>query len=161
MMNKRDEKWNEQHEKMVEFKRKFGHCVVPARWCKHDRSLGICVSTWRKCHDNNTIRLDRKERLEEIGFAWKDVCGFKPDDKKWNKQHEKLLNFKQNKGPCEVSRTHEQDKSLGTWVSTQRSADVSNKLQLDRKRLLDEIGFAWTAEGDDKNDRSGTSAVKN
>jgi hypothetical protein len=41
----------------------------------------------------------------------------------------------------------EQDKSLGIWVITQRSFHESHKLRLDRKSLLDEMGFAWNAEG--------------
>jgi hypothetical protein len=34
----------------------------------------------------------------------------------------------------------------GDWVTTQRSYHKHNKLRLDRKRILDEIGFAWEAD---------------
>jgi hypothetical protein len=44
-----------------------------------------------------------------------------------------------------VPQKYEQDKSLGRWVSTQRKYQKTNKIRLDRKRILDEIGFAWTA----------------
>jgi hypothetical protein len=64
-----------QHEKIVEFKRKMGHCVVPFECAQH-ASLGIWVSSQRKHHNNNNnnneLRLDRKEPLEEIGFTRKD-----------------------------------------------------------------------------------------
>jgi hypothetical protein len=119
-MNKRDRKWNMQYEKLVELQRTTGHCVVPRSY-EQARSLRTWVSTQRKTNNDNTIRLDRKERLEEIGFAWEDVCGFKPDDKKWNKQHETLLKFKGISGHCMVPQSYEQDKSLGIWASTQRT----------------------------------------
>jgi hypothetical protein len=46
--------------------------MVPHKY-KQDKSLGRWVSTQRKCNNNNTIRLDRKRILDEIGFAWKYV----------------------------------------------------------------------------------------
>jgi hypothetical protein len=72
----------------------------------------------------------------------------KPDDKKQNKQHEKLLKLKQEKGHCMVPFKHKQDKSLGIWVSTQQTFRETNQIWLDWKTFLDEIGFAWKADGD-------------
>jgi hypothetical protein len=45
-----------------------------------------------------------------------------------------------------VRRRYEQDKSLGRWVHQQRTDHNKNKIRQDRKRLLDEIGFAWKAD---------------
>jgi hypothetical protein len=146
-MNKQDKKWNMQHKKLVEFKRNFGHCRVPKIY-EQDKSLGFWVSTQRTIFNyNSTIRLDRKGNLDEIGFAWKpDVAHhFKPDDKSWHQHYEKLVKFKRKNGHCMVPQKYEQDKSLGRWVSTQRKYQKTNKIRLARKRILDEIGFAWTA----------------
>jgi hypothetical protein len=44
-----------------------------------------------------------------------------------------------------VPSKYEQDSSLGIWVRTQRSTNSNNKLRLDRKERLEEIGFAWKA----------------
>jgi hypothetical protein len=41
-----------------------------------------------------------------------------------------------------VPQSYEQDKSLGRWVSKQQTLHKNNKLGLDRKRILEEIGFA-------------------
>jgi hypothetical protein len=39
---------------------------------------------------------------------------------------------------------------LEQWVRTQRKSHTKNKIRLDRKKILDEIGFAyWKAEGAD------------
>jgi hypothetical protein len=64
-------------------------------------------------------------------------------EKKWNRQYEQLVEYKRKKGHCMVPCKYEQNKSLGQWVRTQRCLNNTNKLRLDRKRLLEDIGFAW------------------
>jgi hypothetical protein len=140
-----DKKWNMQHEKLVEYKRKTGDCVVPQSY-KVDKSLGVWVNKQRVYHKNNKLRLDRKERLDEIGFAWKvdsTAARVSGEDKKWDQQYEKLVQFKRKREHCIVPNRHEQDKSLGIWVDTQRTIYRKNELRQDRKRLLNEIGFVW------------------
>jgi hypothetical protein len=146
-MNERDKKWNKQYENLVEFKTKNGHCVMQRKKNKDDAYLGNWVHEQRKIHNHNKLRLDRKERLDEIGFAWKADGDhtFKPDDKLWHQQYKKLVEFKRKTGHCKVPRQYEQDKSLGRWVATQRTFHKDDKLRLDRKKLLDDIGFAWKA----------------
>jgi hypothetical protein len=63
-------------------------------------------------------------------------------------KYEQLVEFKRTNGHCMVPLKYEQDKSLGIWVSNQRQYHKKNKLRLDRKRVLDEIGFAWKADAD-------------
>jgi hypothetical protein len=86
-----DEEWNEQYGKLVEFKRKNGNCIVPQRY-QEDASLGMWVNTQPQLHANNTVRLDRKGLLDELGFAWKVPRGAK-NDKNWCQQYEKLVEF--------------------------------------------------------------------
>jgi hypothetical protein len=62
--------WHQQYEKLVEFKRKYGHCMVP-RGDKEDASLGIWVSNQRSNNNKSKMRPDRKEPLDKIGFFWK------------------------------------------------------------------------------------------
>jgi hypothetical protein len=47
--NINDKAWHQQHEKLVEFKRKKGHCLVP-RKCEQDSSPAEWVSTQRTFH---------------------------------------------------------------------------------------------------------------
>jgi hypothetical protein len=137
-----DKKWNMNYEKLVKFKRTNGHCMVPRRY-EQDKSLGEWVSKQRKVHNNNTIRLDRKRILDQIGFAWKADAAhqFKPDDKLWLQQHEKLVEYKRINGNCKVPRRYEQDKSLGEWVTKQRGRFITT-IQFD----LIEREF-WTKSG--------------
>jgi hypothetical protein len=69
-----DKVWHQQYEKLVEFKRKMGHCLVPGKY-EQDRSLGRWVRAQREFHTTNKIRLDREELLDEIEFVWKAVPG--------------------------------------------------------------------------------------
>jgi ATP-dependent helicase/DNAse subunit B len=66
-------------------------------------------------------------------------------DTQWNMQYEKLVEYKRKKGNCLVPRSYEQDKTLGVWVSVQRTFQKSNRIRQDRKIILDEIGFVWKA----------------
>jgi hypothetical protein len=67
-------------------------------------------------------------------------------DKQWNMHYEQLVEFKQKNGHCMVPNRYKQEKSLGTWVSKQRSNHRNDLLLQDRKDLLDEIGFVWKAD---------------
>jgi hypothetical protein len=135
-----DKQWNTQYEKLVEFKRKNGNCLVPQKY-EEDVALGMWVNKQRRSHSNNKIRLDRKGLLEEIGFVWRVN-----KSTLWNKQYEKLVEFKRKHGNCLVPRSYQEDVSLGNWVNNQRQFHSKNKLRLDRKGLLEELGFAWKAD---------------
>jgi hypothetical protein len=145
-MTEHDKKWNMQCEQLVEYKRINGHCMVPRQY-EHDKSLGIWVNTQRKNHNNNKIRLDRKIILNEIGFVWTfERAHQNCDDKIWHQQCKKIVEFKRKNGHCMVPQRNKGDASLGRWVLTQRKVHTKNKLRLDRKTILDEIGFAWKAD---------------
>jgi hypothetical protein len=148
LLVKQDTQWNRQHQQLVEFQRINGHCMVPYNY-QPNKSLGYWVSRQRIAHKNNKLRLDRKDLLNQIGFASKDdsyQTVKQSDDKRWHQQYEKLLHFKRLKGHCQVPRIYQQDKSLGVWVMNQRLRHANHKLLRDRKELLDDIGFVWKAD---------------
>jgi uncharacterized protein YbgA (DUF1722 family) len=133
--------WQQQYEKLVEFKRKNGNCLVPRRY-EEDDALGKWVSNQRHCHSKNTIQRYRKDLLDKIEFVWR-VANSAPSS--WNQQYEKLVEFKQKNGHCLVPNKYQEDASFGSWVSWQRGRHANNKILPDRKKLLDEIGFVWKA----------------
>jgi hypothetical protein len=135
-----DKFWNKQYEKLVAFKRKHGNCLVPSRY-QEDLSLGAWVDTQRRFHSKNIMRQDRKGLLDEIGFVWRVA-----NSAQWNKQYEKLVEFKRKHGNCLVPRGYQEDMSLGMWVSRQRHFHNKNTIQLDRKDLLDKLGFVWRVD---------------
>jgi hypothetical protein len=137
-----------QCEKLVEFKRKTGHCRVTQR-NKEDVSLGKWVHAQRACHQSKKLRFDRKGILDEIGFAWKDdganIIFKQPHKKLWHQQYEKLVEFKRKNGHSKVPYRYKQDKSLGRWVNRQRVMRTLNKMRPGRQELLDKLKFAWKA----------------
>jgi hypothetical protein len=137
-MTERDKKWNKQYEKLVEFKQNNGHCVVPQK-CKEDKSLGKWVSKQRTSHANKVICRDRKDPLDALGFVWQDDRRVS----EWNKQCEKLVEFKQKNRHCIVPQRFKEDKSLGKWVSKQRTSYTNKVICHDQKDQLDALGFVW------------------
>jgi hypothetical protein len=134
-----DPQWNKQYQKLVEFQRNNGNCIVPQKY-QEDASLGLWVRTQRRSHSNSKLRLDRKVLLDEIGFAWNV-------NQTWHRQYEKLVAFQRKNGNCLVARGYKENASLGVWVNKQRQLLTNNKLRLDRKDLLNKIGFVWKAPG--------------
>jgi hypothetical protein len=131
--------WHLQYQKLVEFKKKNGNCIVPRRY-QEDASLGSWINHQRRVHANEKLRLDRKGLLDDIGFVWRDANS---TPSSWNQQYEKLVAFKQNNGHCIVPKRYQKDASLGKWVSTQRTTHSKTTIRPERKELLDAIGFVW------------------
>jgi hypothetical protein len=61
-----DKLWHQQYEKLLESKRKNGHCKVPQT---KNKSLGMWVANQRARHAN--MLPDRKLLLDALDFAWK------------------------------------------------------------------------------------------
>jgi hypothetical protein len=70
-LNQMDKLWRQQYEKLLEYKRKKGHCMVPQTKYKDDKSLGVWVMHQRARHANNKMPPDRKELLDALDFVWK------------------------------------------------------------------------------------------
>jgi hypothetical protein len=142
-----DNQWRQQYEQLVKFKQNNGHCVVPRNY-DQDKSLGKWVSKHRALYNNNTIRQDRKRILDAMGFFWNTQDESR--ESLWNKQYEQLVKFKKQNGHCMVPGKYKENKSLGNWVQTQRNYQKQNIIPIDRKRILDKIGFAWNHTHDYK-----------
>ena len=73
---KNEMKWKDMFRKLKEFQEKHGHCNVPYNY-DQDLSLALWVTTQRREYsqkswygEGRTIRQDRKELLDSIGFCW-------------------------------------------------------------------------------------------
>jgi hypothetical protein len=59
-----------------------------------------------------------------------------------------LKQFKTREGHCNVPRLHKEDgANLGVWVSNQRQRKKMGKVDPDRQKILQEIGFRWAPVG--------------
>jgi hypothetical protein len=127
--------WEKNYQKLVEYKKRFGHCNVPIKW-KEDGSLGRWVFKNRKNQDK--LSLDKYNKLNELGFNWI----FKPD--LWDNHIAILKQYKEKHGHCEVPKST--DKLLARWISYLRKIKKSNlkyRLTEDKIKELNELGFDW------------------
>ena len=118
---------------------------ILARWLNYQRSY----------HGKGDLEQQRVEKLESIGFPWRTHPA-KVETKKtpnatheeqWNKNYEKIKQFHQANGHCNLLTTHD-DQSLYFWLKRQRSAYHKEQLRQDRQELLDALGINWDPKGE-------------
>ena len=62
----------------------------------------------------------------------------------WKEKHLLLKRFQEREGHCNVPQSHKEDgATLGVWISTQRQLKKKGKLDPERQKILEEIGFEW------------------
>ena len=130
-----EEFWEINFQKLVAYQQEFGDCLVPQGW-KEDKQLGSWVNRQRQLKEKGKLSVDKIKRLDEIGFVWDPIEEF------WEAQFRKILAYKKEHGDCLVPNTW-QDKQLVNWVGTQRRSKKSGKLDPNKIKRLDEIGFVW------------------
>lgn len=149
-------KWDQMFLRLLEYKKKNGHCLVPNRYTE-DRSLGAWVSTQRRqykvltsgSNKSTPITLERAHKLNEIGFVWSTTD---PRHTPWQKRYEQLHEFHQKYGHSLVPIGFEDNVQLANWVSTQRQEYKSfcdgkpARISKERIRLLNKLGFVWDAQ---------------
>jgi hypothetical protein len=119
---------------LKEFKAREGHCGVPRGHEEGKVRLGKWVARQRVKRD--TLSIERRRRLESLGFVWD------PLELAWEKGFAALKQFKAREGHCRAPRGHEEGKvKLGTWITNQRNR--RNTMSIGRKQHLNAIGFDW------------------
>jgi hypothetical protein len=115
-------RWDAMFERLVAFKEKHGHCLVPNRY-KDDPKLGSWVTTQRRQRkafleekfQSTIISQNRIDRLDEIGFVWST-----PDPRRmqWDIRFEQLKAFHRKHGKWWRKPTKEQTvQSLVMWLT--------------------------------------------
>lgn len=128
------EYWEAQFKKLLAYKEEHGDCLVPKTW--QDRKLTGWIITQRADKKKGRLNIEKIERLDRIDFGWD------PFGELWEAQFKNLLAYKEERGDCMVPRIW-QDRKLARWVTTQRTKKKKGKLDAERIKRLDEIGFVW------------------
>jgi hypothetical protein len=128
--------WMRKYSELVAFKKEFGHTRVQWRW-EHNPQLGQWVSRTR-LHKYSLTKQQIK-LLDKIGFDWKTT---KKIIVPWITMYQSLVNFKRTYGHTRVPVNWKQNRKLGKWISRIRSEQ--DKLQPNRRKLLEELDFDWT-----------------
>jgi hypothetical protein len=123
---------------LLEFKNREGHCRIPLSHIEKDFTLGNWVSKQREFKKNGRLNPDRIHRLESLGFIWDAQID------SWEIGFVTLEQFKRREGHCRVPLKHvEEGITLGRWVMTQRTFRKKGKLDHERIKRLDSVGFNW------------------
>jgi hypothetical protein len=114
------------------------------------------VNRQKRKLEENSLDPPKKQRLIAIGV---DLSGYKerrcgdPREKKaeevWYQNFEKLQQYREVQGNCNVPYRFAYDPPLGEWVSNQRKRykqlkDRGREADDSRIKLLEDIGFEWT-----------------
>jgi hypothetical protein len=134
--------WEEKYLLLKQFKKREGHCNVPALFHTEDGiKLGLWVAHQRRVKKKEKLDPDRQHHLEEIGIEW--TCR-KPAQRAWDEWFALLQQFQKREGHCKVHAQHTEDgTNLGQWVANQRQLKTKEKLDPDRQKILEEIGIHW------------------
>ena len=130
-------RWERMFALLLEYKHRHGDCNVPARWPENSR-LAAWVDVQRRFKKTGKLNRERIRRLEEIGFAWD------PFEAYWEQMFARLVDFKRQKGDCNVPHAAQDYSELSGWVDRQRQARKKGSLEHERCRRLEEIGFIWS-----------------
>ena len=104
-----------------------------------EQKLGDWERTQRSAKKRKKLSKDRIEKLDAINFVWN------PSEYEWNNNYEALIKFLDENDGAYPSKESENlnQKKLGAWANSQRSAKKGKKLSKDRLEKLNSIGFRW------------------
>lgn len=129
-----EESWNCNFKKLLEFKDENNHCNV--KKTHHDKELVNWISVQRRMSATNKIDSIRKKKLEKIGFV------FDHFEENWNNNFNKLLAFKRKNNCLNVPPAHH-DVGLAHWIRNQRTIYKQGKLNKERFKKLNSLGFCF------------------
>eukprot|EP00956_Cyclotella_meneghiniana_P027537 scaffold61957_cov22-Cyclotella_meneghiniana.AAC.2 len=129
----RQDQWDKMYAQLKKFHEEHGHCSPPegelAKWARCQRGKDA------------TLTEERKQRLNALGYVWE------PHKTKWDGMFQKMLEYKEEFGDCDVPKEWHKNPQLGSWVKNQRKTHKNKKLSEERRSRLEKAGFSFTMEG--------------
>lgn len=136
--------WEEKFNALNAFKEKYGHCKVPVSY--PDKQLAGWVDRQRIMRNKEKLSAERIKKLDKIGFIW-DCTAIQEEI--WLQRFAELKAYKAEHGDCFVPVNWKKNRQLGIWVSAQRTLEKKKKLDPEKKKKLDRLGFIWTDQTKD------------
>jgi superfamily II DNA or RNA helicase/DNA-binding TFAR19-related protein (PDSD5 family) len=134
------EAWEQGFRELHSYQKEHGNCTVGSTYITDTGyKLGQWVSAQRSAFSTSSLPLERKQRLESLGFVW-DL-----QIERWEEGFGELSAYHQEHGDCEFFQSYvtETGFKLGVWADTQRQNLKKNKLSDERKERLEALGFVW------------------
>jgi len=135
--------WQKSWARLMEFRRRFGHCQVPPTW-REDRALGAWVASQRALWKKGLLTEETVRRLDEVGFVW-DAGSKRRErwDGLWSAKCAELAAFHCEHGHWDVPCDRPEFRKLRLWMNHQRLCHRHGRLRADRLRRLEGIHFPW------------------
>jgi len=161
-----NEKWNENLEALREFKKKYGHCLVPhtfpenqhlARWVKRQRRQ---YKLMKDGNASSTMTPQRVEILNGEGFIWDS------HEIVWRERYEQLKDYKREHGHCRVPSYCKENPQLASWVKCQRRQyklfweGKRSSMSVERTQMLENVGFTWEVRNELKSKKKNDESYK-
>ena len=149
-VTEKDDKWTLNFRSLRDYRITNGHCKVEKNeneklfnWCRNQK-LQYANTMARK--KGATISEERIIKLESIEFNW----GVKfPPPFCWDEMYEKLKEFKQRMGNCNVPFNENSPTALAKWLAFQRTEYRHFRfgrpclMNLEQIGMLTELGVKW------------------
>jgi superfamily II DNA or RNA helicase len=143
--NERDEqRWHQMYDRLKQYHDAHGDSNVPSAW-NGNRQLGAWVSYQRRLRKNGTIADSHIHLLDDLGFRWNIH-----DRGTWEDRLAEVAAFRARYGHCNIPLNFLENPKLGRFVNQTRSQRTRGTLSQDRIARLDEIGFNWSQDAEQK-----------
>ncbi|MBI5674921.1 MAG: Helicase associated domain protein [Nitrospirae bacterium] len=129
----------------LKYKDEFGDANTRLSCTKSDGyNLGNWQSTQRQNYKNGKLDSERIKRLEAIGFKWERI------EDAFEKGFQETLRYKEQTGDANTPQRYKTPDgyALGSWQDTQRQNFKNGKLDSERIKRLEAIGFKWARKKD-------------
>jgi hypothetical protein len=137
------EEWETRFDQLNDYKQRFGDSCVPVKW-QEKPQLGAWVAQQRHFQKVGKLSPEKEKRLTDLGFVWANQRTTTGGvNRAWNDWFNELVQYKAKYGDCKVPTRWDENRRFGVWVSNQRQLKKQEKLEPERERMLNEIGFVW------------------
>jgi hypothetical protein len=135
-----DDSWQLGLAALIEYKQKYGDCLVPLDYDKSERlRLGHWVRMYRGQYWSKRIAPERMDQLNTLGFNWG------PTQSQWDQGINALIAYKKCYGDTMVPFIYvtASGLSLGHWVRARRTEHLNGILLAERVDQLNALDFVW------------------
>lgn len=140
--------WTEKFNELVDFHKRFGHCLVPNNWAENVK-LSQWVKRQRHQHKlkkegtNSSLSDDKITALDNLGFTWS------VQEDTWEDRFNELQAYRRIHGHTNVPKNCKKHPQLSVWVKYQRRhwrlflAGERSSMTEERFGKLTSLGFQW------------------
>jgi hypothetical protein len=140
------QRWERCFARLLEFRRRFGHCHVPAEW-KENITIGRWVVKTRMQRKMGLLSAEQVRRLNEVGFVWDPISKRSSEhDAIWARSLAQLVAFRKKHGHWCVPTDQPKFHSLRVWMDNQRINYSRGWLSADRIKRLEKVRFPWLSD---------------